>query len=106
MVPVEQVETALANNTAALANVRAGQVLGFAEEVADEIAVRAGTGLPGIPAVTTSSRTGVDTSGTFPVTFQDNVISVTVDGVAGKITIPPGATPAIPSPLKYRSEST
>lgn len=91
VVPFEQVEAALANGTASLANVRAGQVLGFAEEVADEIAVRAGTGLPGIPAVTTSSRTGVDTSGTFPVTFQDNVISVTVDGVAGKITIPPGA---------------
>ena len=66
VVPVEQVATALANNTAALANVRAGRVLGFAEEVADEIAVRTGTGLPGIPAVTTSSRTGVDTSGTFP----------------------------------------
>jgi flagellar hook-basal body protein len=91
VVPLEQVEAALASGTAALANVRAGQVLGFAEEVADEILVRAGTGLPGVPAITTGSRSGVDTSGTFPVTFQDNVISVTVDGVDGKITIPPGA---------------
>ena len=91
VVPLEQVEAAIAAGTAALANVRAGQVLGFAEEVADEILVKAGTGLAGIPAVTTGSRTGVDTSGTFPVTFQDNVISVTVDGVDGKITIPPGA---------------
>jgi len=91
VVPLEQVEAALAAGTAALANVRAGQVLGFAEEVADEILVRAGTGLPGVPAITTGSRSGVDTSGTFPVTFQDNVISVTVDGVDGKITIPPGA---------------
>ena len=91
VVPLQDVEEALANNTAALANVRAGQVLGFAEEVADEILVKAGTGLSGIPAVTTGSRSGVDTSGTFPVTFQDNVISVTVDGVDGKITIPPGA---------------
>ncbi|NBW94885.1 MAG: hypothetical protein EBR20_11155, partial [Bacteroidetes bacterium] len=78
VVPLEQVEAAIAAGTAALANVRAGQVLGFAEEVADEILVRSGTGLPGIPAITTGSRTGVDTSGTFPVTFQDNVISVTV----------------------------
>jgi flagellar hook-basal body protein len=91
VVPLEQVEAALAAGTAALSNVRAGQVLGFAEEVADEILVRAGTGLPGVPAITTGSRSGVDTSGTFPVTFQDNVISVTVDGVDGKITIPPGA---------------
>lgn len=91
VVPLEQVDAALAAGTAALANVRAGQVLGFAEEVADEILVRAGTGLPGVPAITTGSRSGVDTSGTFPVTFQDNVISVTVDGVDGKITIPPGA---------------
>ena len=91
IVPLEQVETALAAGTAALANVRAGQVLGFAQEVADEILTRTGTGLPGVPAVTTGSRTGVDTSGTFPVTFQDNEISVTVDGVDGKITIPPGA---------------
>ena len=91
VVPLEQVEAALAAGTAALSNVRAGQVLGFAEEVADEILVKAGTGLPGVPAITTGSRSGVDTSGTFPVTFQDNVISVTVDGVDGKITIPPGA---------------
>ena len=91
VVPREQVEAALANNTAALANVRAGQVLGFADEVADEILERFGTGLPGVPAITTGSRSGVDTSGTFPVTFQDNVVSVTVDGVDGKITIPPGA---------------
>ncbi len=91
VVPLEQVEEAIAAGTAGLANVRAGQVLGFAEEVADEILVKSGTGLAGIPAITTGSRTGVDTSGTFPVTFQDNVISVTVDGVDGKITIPPGA---------------
>jgi len=93
VVPVELVNDLLQATPLdiGLANVRAGQVLGFAEEVADEILVRTGTGLPGIPAVTTGSRTGVDTSGTFPVTFQDNVISVTVDGVDGKITIPPGA---------------
>jgi len=93
VVPVDLVNELLEATPLAigLANVRAGQVLGFAEEVADEILVSSGTGLPGIPAITTGSRTGVDTSGTFPVTFQDNVISVTVDGVDGKITIPPGA---------------
>jgi flagellar hook protein FlgE len=94
VVPVDLVNELLQQRTPVdigLANVRAGQVLGFAEEVADEILVSSGTGLPGIPAITTGSRTGVDTSGTFPVTFQDNVISVTVDGVDGKITIPPGA---------------
>ena len=93
VVPVDLVNELLEATPLAigLANVRAGQVLGFAEEVADEILVSSGTGLPGIPAITTGSRTGVDTSGTFPITFQDNVISVTVDGVDGKITIPPGA---------------
>ena len=81
----------LAPPTAGIANLRAGAMLGFSEAVSDEIIKAKGSGLVGIPAVTTGSRTGVDTSGTFPVTFQDNVISVTVDGVDGKITLPPGA---------------
>ena len=72
-------------------NLRAANVLGISDEYTTEIASVAGTGLPSKAAVTTGSKAGIDISGTFSVTTNDNVVNVTVDGIDGSIIIPPGA---------------
>ncbi len=72
-------------------NTRASFVLGLADEFAQEIQVLQGTGLPAKPAVTRGGKAGIDISGTFSVTPNDNVVNVTVDGIDGTIRIPPGA---------------
>ena len=72
-------------------NDRAANVLGIADEFATEIVTSAGTGLASKPAITTGSKAGIDITGTFSVTTNDNVVNVTVDGIDGSIRIPPGA---------------
>jgi hypothetical protein len=72
-------------------NTRASFVLGLADEFAQEIQNLQGTGLPAKPAVTRGGKAGIDISGTFSVTPNDNVVNVTVDGIDGSISIPPGA---------------
>ena len=39
----------------------------------------------------TGSKAGVDITGTFSVTNNDNTISVTIDGVDGTVVVPPAA---------------
>jgi flagellar hook protein FlgE len=41
--------------------------------------------------VTTGNKSGIDITGTFSVTANDNIVNVTVDGIDGTIRIPPGA---------------
>jgi flagellar hook-basal body protein len=72
-------------------NDRAANILGIAEEFATEVVSSAGTGLSSKPAVTTGSKAGIDITGTFSVTPNDNIVNVTVDGIDGSIRIPPGA---------------
>jgi flagellar hook-basal body protein len=72
-------------------NDRAANILGISEEFATEIVSSAGTGLSSKPAVTTGSKAGIDITGTFSVTSNDNIVNVTVDGIDGSIRIPPGA---------------
>lgn len=72
-------------------NLRAANVLGISEEYAAEVTTLAGTGLVSQPAVTIGSKAGIDITGTFSVTSNDNVVNVTVDGIDGSLRIPPGA---------------
>jgi flagellar hook-basal body protein len=72
-------------------NDRASNVLGISDEFSTEITSSAGTGLASKPAVTTGSKAGIDITGTFSVTPNDNIVNVTVDGIDGSIRIPPGA---------------
>jgi flagellar hook protein FlgE len=72
-------------------NGRAANVLGLADEFATEIVTSAGTGLSSEGAITTGSKAGIDITGTFSVTTNDNIVNVTVDGIDGSIRIPPGA---------------
>ena len=72
-------------------NARASNVFGISDEYTTEIVTAAGSGLVSKPAVTTGSKAGIDISGTFSVTSNDNVVNVTVDGIDGSIRIPPGA---------------
>ena len=75
----------------ATANERASFLFGISAESAKEFVNTAGTGLKAKPAVTTGNKAGIDISGTFSVTPNDNVVNVTVDGIDGTIKIPPGA---------------
>jgi flagellar hook protein FlgE len=72
-------------------NLRAANVLGISEDYANELVETAGSGLPAKPAITTGAKAGIDISGTFSVTTNDNIVNVTVDGIDGTIRIPPGA---------------
>jgi flagellar hook protein FlgE len=72
-------------------NDRASNVLGISDEFSTEITTSAGSGLSSKPAVTTGSKAGIDITGTFSVTPNDNIVNVTVDGIDGSIRIPPGA---------------
>ena len=72
-------------------NTRAANLFGISSEYATQITATAGTGLASKPAVTTGSKAGIDISGTFSVTLNDNVVNVTVDGIDGTVVIPPGA---------------
>jgi flagellar hook-basal body protein len=72
-------------------NERAANILGIADEFSSEVVTAAGSGLASAPAKTTGSKAGIDITGTFSVTANDNVVNVTVDGIDGSIRIPPGA---------------
>ena len=72
-------------------NSRAADLLGISDTFAAEITNSAGTGLASKPAVTTGSKAGIDISGTFSVTTNDNTVNVTVDGIDGSFRIPAGA---------------
>jgi flagellar hook-basal body protein len=72
-------------------NVRASDVFGISDEYETEITTSAGSGLGAKPAITTGNKAGIDISGTFSVTSNDNIVNVTVDGIDGTIRIPPGA---------------
>jgi flagellar hook-basal body protein len=72
-------------------NERAGNLFGISDDYETEINRSAGTGLAAKAAVTTGGKSGIDISGTFSVTANDNIVNVTVDGIDGTIRIPPGA---------------
>ena len=72
-------------------NSRAADLLGISDTFTAEIISSAGTGLASKPAVTTGSRAGIDISGTFSVTANDNTVNVTVDGIDGSFRVPAGA---------------
>jgi flagellar hook-basal body protein len=72
-------------------NSRAANIFGISDEYETEIVASAGTGLAAKSAVTTGSKAGIDITGTFSVTTNDNIVNVTVDGIDGTIRIPPGA---------------
>ncbi len=78
-------------NVLASDNVRASNIFGISDEYETEITTTAGTGLGAKPAITTGSKAGIDITGTFSVTSNDNIVNVTVDGIDGTIRIPPGA---------------
>ena len=84
-------ETSSINIFATSDNERSGFVLGIDEEFATEVQALQGTGLPAKAAVTRGGKAGIDISGTFSVTPNDNLVNVTVDGIDGSIRIPPGA---------------
>ena len=72
-------------------NDRAASIFGISSDYDTQILKTSGTGLPSKAAVTTGSKAGIDISGTFSVTPNDNIVNVTVDGIDGTIEIPPGA---------------
>ena len=72
-------------------NARASNIFGISDEYETEITTTAGTGRAATPAITTGNKAGIDITGTFSVTSNDNIVNVTVDGIDGTIRIPPGA---------------
>jgi flagellar hook-basal body protein len=72
-------------------NARAADLLGISDTFTTELISSSGTGLASKPAVTTGSKAGIDISGTFSVTTNDNTVNVTVDGIDGSFRIPAGA---------------
>ena len=78
-------------NVLASDNARASNIFGISDEYETEITTTAGTGLGAKPAITTGNKAGIDITGTFSVTSNDNIVNVTVDGIDGTIRIPPGA---------------
>jgi flagellar hook-basal body protein len=72
-------------------NVRAAELLGISDTYTAEIVKSVGSGLESKPAVTTGSKAGIDVSGTFSVTANDNTVNVTIDGIDGSFRVPAGA---------------
>ena len=72
-------------------NVRAADLLGISDTYTAEVVKSVGSGLESKPAVTTGSKTGIDVSGTFSVTANDNTVNVTIDGIDGSFRVPAGA---------------
>ena len=66
-------------------------LLGIGATYATEINNTVGTGLAATAGKVTGSKAGVDITGTFSVTTNDNSISVTIDGVDGTVVVPPAA---------------
>jgi flagellar hook-basal body protein len=57
----------------------------------DDDKIGTGTGLASSAGKVTGSKAGVDITGTFQVTANDNSISVTIDGVDGTVVVPVAA---------------
>ena len=72
-------------------NVRAADLLGISDTYTAEIVKSVGSGLESKAAVTTGSKAGIDVSGTFSVTANDNTVNVTIDGIDGSFRVPAGA---------------
>jgi flagellar hook-basal body protein len=72
-------------------NTRAADLLGISDTYTAEIVKSVGSGLESKPAVTTGSKAGIDVSGTFSVTANDNTVNVTIDGIDGSFRVPAGA---------------
>jgi len=72
-------------------NGRAADLLGISSVFTTEVVSSSGSGLASKPAITTGSRAGIDISGTFSVTANDNTVNVTVDGIDGSFRVPAGA---------------
>jgi flagellar hook-basal body protein len=72
-------------------NTRAADLLGISDTYTAEIVKSSGSGLESKPAVTTGSKAGIDVSGTFSVTANDNTVNVTIDGIDGSFRVPAGA---------------
>ena len=72
-------------------NLRAADLLGISDTYTAEIVKSSGSGLESKPAVTTGSKAGIDVSGTFSVTANDNTVNVTIDGIDGSFRVPAGA---------------
>ena len=66
-------------------------LLGIGATYATEVKNTVGTGLSATAGKVTGSKAGVDITGTFSVTGNDNSISVTIDGVDGTVVVPPAA---------------
>ncbi len=72
-------------------NVRAADLLGISDTYTAEVVKSVGSGLESKAAVTTGSKAGIDVSGTFSVTANDNTVNVTIDGIDGSFRVPAGA---------------
>ena len=68
-------------------------LLGIGATYATEVKDTLGTGLASTAGTVQGSKAGVDITGTFSVTSNDNTISVTIDGVDGTVVVPPAAYP-------------
>ena len=66
-------------------------LLGIGSTYATEVKDTLGTGLASTAGTVQGSKAGVDITGTFSVTSNDNTISVTIDGVDGTVVVPPAA---------------
>jgi flagellar hook protein FlgE len=66
-------------------------LLGIGSTYDTEVANTAGTGLASTAGIVKGSKAGVDITGTFSVTTNDNTISITIDGVDGTVVVPPAA---------------
>ncbi|MBT4240163.1 MAG: flagellar hook-basal body complex protein, partial [Oceanospirillaceae bacterium] len=66
-------------------------LLGIGATYDTEVSNAAGTGLASTAGTVKGSKAGVDITGTFSVTTNDNTISVTIDGVDGTVVVPPAA---------------
>ena len=64
-------------------------LLGIGATYNTEVKNASGTGLSATAGKVTGSKAGVDITGTFSVTSNDNSISVTIDGVDGTVVVPP-----------------
>jgi flagellar hook-basal body protein len=66
-------------------------LLGIGAAYNAEVANLGGTGLSSSSGKVTGSKAGVDITGTFSVTSNDNSLNVTIDGIDGSIVVPPAA---------------
>ena len=66
-------------------------LLGIGDTYATEYLSSQGAGLPSTAGTATGSKAGVDITGTFAVTTNDNIVNVTIDGIDGRVEVPAGS---------------